>query len=269
MSFSEPKLENPATKFIDFKDGKFQYYNKETEKNVTIELPIYFIVLDELSTISGFNEKNKCGIYSNEVHRITDEILNVRTFKGGEQIVGFYKDIDDAIARIGGKFTKSVYAMLINTEDGDKELVNFKFRGAAFAGWLDKKFNPERFSVGITETYEATKGKTVYQVPVFKPFKLSETLIAEATEMDKHLQVYLKAYKVNQAEKDTVKDEIVKAEETKEEMPPADGKWHGKKEVKSMSDISTLPGAVESAENDPSYFDEINENFDGGDFYKD
>lgn len=224
MSFSEPKLENPATKFIDFRDGKFQYYDKETEKNIPVELPIYFVVLDELSTITGYCEKHNCGIYSNEVHRIGDEILNVRTFKGGEQIIGKYKDISDAVARIGGKFTKSVYAMLV-TKDGN-ELVHFKFRGAAFSGWLDKKFNPEKYGVVITETYEASKGKTLYQVPVFKAFNLTEKVISEATEMDKMLQSYLKAYKANQAEKEAAKNPVNQLpDEVTEETIESEGKW--------------------------------------------
>ena len=223
MSFSEPKLENPATKFIDFRDGKFQYYDKEQEKNIQIELPIYFVVLDELSTISGFCEKHNCGIYSNEVHRITDEILKVKTFKGGEQIIGFYKDISDAVARLGGKFTKSVYGMLC-TKDGN-ELVNFKFRGAAFSGWLDKKFNPNKYGVHITGTVEATKGKTVYQVPVFKAFNLKDELTEQAIVLDQQLQIYLKDYKSHQVEKEAVKTEEVKEEATDEIT--ANEKWMG------------------------------------------
>ena len=229
MSFSEPRLQNPATKFIEFRDGKLQYYNKESEENIKIDLPVYFVVLDELSTISGFCEKTKSGIYSNEVHRITDEIINVRTFKGGEQIMGLYKDISDAIARLGGRFTKSVYALLINQQGGENELVNFKFRGAAFSGWLDKKLNAEKHAVGIIETFEATKGTTVYQVPVFKSFRLTPELIEEATEMDKKLQVYLKTYKANQAEaeKAPAEDEIIEPETVGEEIP-ANGQWQGK-----------------------------------------
>ncbi len=236
MSFSEPKLENPAKKYIDFKEGKFQYFDKETEKNVTIELPIYFVVLDELSTISGFCEKHNCGIYSNEVHRITEEILKVKTFKGGEQIIGLYKDITDAVARLGGKFTKSVYGMLC-TPDGN-ELVNFKFRGAAFSSWLDKKFNPEKFGVIIKETFEASKGKTVYQVPVFKAFNLTDDLKLQATVMDKELQNYLKEYKAHQIEK-----EAVKTEEVKEEEIPTNDKWQGGsvKELKEKKAKETVP----------------------------
>jgi len=233
MSFSEPRLENPATKFIEFRDGKFQYYNKETEKNVIIDLPIYFVVLDELSTISGFCEKTKSGIYSNEVHRIIDEVMNVRTFKGGEQIIGLYKDISDAVARLGGKFTKSVYALLINQSGGENEFVNFKFRGAAFSSWLDKKFNPEKHAVGIEETIEGTKGKTVYQVPIFKSYRLTPELIEQATAMDKQLQSYLKVYKSNQAEKEKAPEEVVEVvpEEVIEGVYPGNGQF-----IKSSKD---------------------------------
>ena len=236
MSYSEPRLQNPATKFIDFKDGKFQYFDKETEQNIILDLPLYFIVLDELSTISGFCERAKSGIYSNEVHKISNEVLNVRTFKGGEQIIGIYKDISDAIARIGGRFTKSVYALLINTETRETELVNFKFRGAAFSGWIDKKFNPEKHSVGIIETYEATKGSTIYQVPVFKSFKITPELDAKARETDQMLQAYLSTYKSYQVEKDT--SETVVVAETIE----ANGEWIGTKEAiveKSKAEVNS------------------------------
>jgi len=228
MSYSEPKSTNPAQKFIEFRDGKFQYYDKNTEANVVIDLPIYFIVLDELSTISGYCEKTKSGIFSNEVHRISEEILNVRTFKGGEQIIGLYKDISDAIARIGGKFTKSVYALLLN-EVGGTELVNFKFRGAAFSGWIDKKFNTEKHAVGIMETVEATKGKTVYQVPVFKSFKITPEQDETARKSDIELQSYLKAYKSIQAEAEKV--ETVEVEEVDD--------------ARELSNINGLSGTVD------------------------
>ena len=213
MSFSEPTLKNPATKFIDFKSdsGTFQYYDKETEKQILVPFPIYFIVLDELSTISGFCEKVKAGIYSNEVHRISEEPLNVRTFKGGEGASGLYKEISDRIKVLGGKYTKSVYAMLIKT-DKAPELVNFRFKGAAFSAWLDKKIDIAKMIIGITGIIEATKGKTVYNVPVFKAFKMKEEHALQATAMDQELQDYLRVYKSKQIEK------IESKEESKEEV---------------------------------------------------
>lgn len=209
MSFSEPTIKNPSQKFIDFKSdtGHFQYYDKETEKSISVPFPIYFIVLDELSTISGFCEKTGSGIYSNEVHRISDEPLNVRTFKGGEGASGLYKDISDRIKVLGGKFTKSVYAMLIY-KDKAPEMVNFKFRGASFSAWLDKKIDTSKTIIGITGTVEATKGKTVYNVPVFKAFKMTEDLALQATAMDHELQDYLRLYKSRSLEKIESKEEV-------------------------------------------------------------
>jgi hypothetical protein len=221
MSKSNPKIENPCKKFIDYKGdkGQFFFYDKELEEQIEIEIPIYFVVLDELSTISGYNKKNDCGIYSNEVHRTTDEILRVKTFKGGESITGFYNDIKDAVKGIGGKYTKSVYAMLIGI-DKQPELVNFKFKGAAFSAWLEKKMNPDNCIIGIVEFTEERNGNTVYQVPVFKSFKLTPEFNNQAIEMDKELQEYLKEYKAQQPEK-----EIAKAEAAEETI--SNEKWQG------------------------------------------
>jgi hypothetical protein len=208
MSISNPRLQNPCTRFIDYKgdQGKFFFYDKEMETQIEVPIPIYFIVLDELSTISGFNSKNKCGIFSNEVHRINEEILRVKTFKGGEQITGLYKDIKDNIKAIGGKYTKSVYAMLIG--DGiTPQLVNFKFKGSAFSGWLDKKFNTDNQVCGIVDFQDEINGNTEFKVPIFKVFKMTAELKAKAIEFDKILQAYLKEYKAYVPEKEIAKAE--------------------------------------------------------------
>ena len=208
MSRSNPRTQNPCQKFIDFKSDKgyFSYYDKETEKEVVIPTPFYFIVLDELSTISGYNKKHDCGIYSNEVHRLKDEILRVKTFKGGESITGLYADVRDSIIALGGKFTKSVYAMLIIPEK-EPELVNFKFRGAAFSAWIEKKMNTDNCTVGVVDFKEEKNGNTIYNVPVLHAYKLDPALNQLATEMDVILQEYLKEYKSQQPEKEIIKAE--------------------------------------------------------------
>jgi hypothetical protein len=221
MSKSNPRLQNPCQKFIDLKadKGVFHFWDKENEKQVEVPIPIYFIVLDELSTITGYSEKHDCGIYSNEVHKL-DEILRVKTFKGGESITGLYKDIRDSIKAIGGKFTKSVYALLINP-DKSTEMVNFKFRGAAFSSWIEKKINVDNFVIGIVDFSEETNRVTTYKVPIFKAYKLTSELNQQAIEMDKILQVYLKEYKAQQPEKEIAKAESdeVYVPETQEEKP--------------------------------------------------
>lgn len=209
MSISNPRQENPAKKFIEFKGDKgvFQYYEKDSKKNIELQMPIAFIVLDELSTISGFDNKSESGIYSNEIHRINDEILKVRSFKNNISVIGKYEDIKFEIKAVGGKFCKSVYAMLIlkgdNPNEYKYEIVNFKFKGIAFSSWLDKKFNPEKYGVLIKETGQGQKGSIKYTFPIFEFFTKQgkEKMFEKAVEFDKELQKYLSWYKHQQLEK--------------------------------------------------------------------
>jgi hypothetical protein len=209
MSLSNPKLQNPATKFIEFKGDKgiFQYFDKANGENVELQMPFYFVVLDELSTITGYNKDNDCGIYSNEIHSLNDEILKVKTFKGGISIVGKYSEIKNDLKAIGGKFTKSIYAMLLGKPN---ELVHFKFFGAAFSSWLDKRIDLNKCAVFVNETSQGKNGNVVYTFPIFKAFPIPEAkkyILSEAVEMDKQLQKYIVSYKNYQIEKVEAKEE--------------------------------------------------------------
>ena len=211
MSKSQPSLQNPCRKFIDYSGdtGLFYYYDKDAKKKVEVVMPFYFEVLDELATITGFHEESKSGIYSNEVSSTKTEILKVKCFgKGGINIVGLYDDIKDSIKAEGGKYTKSVYAMLIHT-DRSVELVNIRLHGAALNGWIEKKFNALKFVTSVKETIQKKKGATKYQEPIFEQFKIDPELDKLAIEMDIELQAYLKEYKAQQAEKETAKAEAV------------------------------------------------------------
>ena len=244
MSISQPKLKNPCSKFIEYSgdSGEFHYYDKEEEKKIPVKIPLYFVVLDELATITGFNEKHGSGIMSNEVHSTVNDVLRVRTFKGGISITGKYKEISDEVKTIGGKFTKSVYAMLVG-KGVTPELVNFKFKGSAFNGWLDKKFDVYSYVVGITGLEEATKGKTKYLIPVFKPFKLTDEILEEAKKLDVILQKYLAEYKAQIPE-----TEIAKAASV-EESEPEDKGWV--KENLKREDIGGSLSAIDDVEEIP------------------
>ena len=226
MSLSNPRMVNPATKFIEYKgeQGIFQFYDKNLEepKNVTIDMPLFFIVLDELSTISGYSDSLQSNFYSNEVHSLTDEILKVKSFKGGFSVTGKYKDIKNEIMAAGAKFTRSVYAMLITGKD-TFELVHFKFVGSSFKGWLEKTFNIQEFGVQVKTTYQDKKGKTVFQVPVFEKVKIEKerkNIWDAALEMDKRLQEYLKIYKSVQLEKMETQEVVSNQVEEKEDNWP-------------------------------------------------
>jgi hypothetical protein len=242
MSLSNPKLQNPATKFIEFKGDKgiFQYFDKEkgeNGENVEMQMPFYFIVLDELSTITGYNNENECGIYSNEIHSLADEILKVKTFKGGISLVGKYADIKNDIKAIGGKFTKSIYAMLLGKPN---TFVHFKFSGAAFSSWLEKKIDLQKAAVLVNETAQGQNGAVKYTYPIFKSSiipAIKQYVWNEALEMDKQLQKYLISYKNNQIEKVVIIEENSQVAEKASEG--ADPDWDNMKKESDKNFVDT------------------------------
>jgi hypothetical protein len=153
--------------------------------------------------------------------------------------------------------------------DKSTEFVNFKFRGISFSAWMDKKFDPMKSIVGITEFTEGKKGKVTYQIPVFKAFKLTEEIDEEALQYDIILQEYLKEYFAKEPEKEIAHAEAAnpltdpveptfKAKDewqggSKSKLPPTKEELikkakdamvtrNGKQDVKSMSNPEDLPG---------------------------
>lgn len=191
MSISRPRANNPnpATKHIRFKNGKFQYWDKKEEKNIEITLPCEFIVLDELSAITGWSDKYQSGIFSNEVASTIDEEIVVKAFKGGELIRGLYSEIKDKAKTEGGRYEKSVYALL------NGELVRFAFVGAALSSWIETEVNFTQPKYKVEKTREGKKGTTVYKIPVFEVIEAREKEWDEAIGMDRDiLQPYLEKY---------------------------------------------------------------------------
>ncbi len=219
MSFSKPQLTNPSKKFIEWSSDNacFTYFDKdkgEKGEKVLLPIPTYFIVLDELSTISGFCEKHGTNIFANEVRSTVKEPLLVRTFKGGERLQGLYNDIKSEAKELGGKYTQSVYAMLLTSKGQEPELVNIRLRGAACSAWIDKKINTGKAVICVKEVSKEKKGKTEYVVPVFSSMSLTQELTDTAIAMDQVLQEYLREYFAQMEEK------IIEAEEAAPEPQP-------------------------------------------------
>jgi len=211
MSLSVQTIKNPATKFIEWKSSKkaFQYFDKEAGKVVEIKPPIEFVVLDELSAIKGWSDEFECGIYSNEIHSLQNEDLNVKAFKGGQIVSGKYSEIKDSIKAAGGKFAKSVYAMY------EGELVNFQLHGSALSWFTDtQKIAKKESVIKMEKSKEEKKGSNKYYVPVFEYARnMDKEMYEKAVGLDKELQVYLKARKVQVAEEETKTPETATAEE--------------------------------------------------------
>jgi hypothetical protein len=194
MSRSNPTPTNPAKRFYKWSGskGKLVYYDKEKQEEVEVKLPFEFLVLDQLATITGYNEQDASNYWSNEVRSVAKEEFTVRTSKGTKQ-VGFYKDLADVRAK-GAKYAKSVYIAHL---DGDEFVIgNLKASGAALTAWIEltNKYVLDNGKVRLVGSEEAKKGATTYFIPKFE-WAPSETVEDEAAiRLDKELQLYLNQY---------------------------------------------------------------------------
>ena len=189
---------NPATKFIDWKsnDKCFEYYDKEAQEKIKVNLPFKFLVLDEMHTIKGWNDATSSGIFSNEVKFISKEIMTVKPFKGNEIAKGMYKDIKEKIVAAGGHYVKSIYIML---EDGS--IANIQLKGSAVQSWGE--FTQKTRSrladewVTVKTAKEGKKGSVKFHVPVFEfDHSLSEAEANLADDAFDVLEAYFKTYLV-------------------------------------------------------------------------
>lgn len=174
---------NPATKFLNWKSEEkcFSYYDKESQTNVKVELPLKVLFLEHYHTVKGWHDATQKGIVSNEVYSISNEPLTVRTFGGLELSSGIYKDIKDKTKLSGGVYHRSVYVMLENGA-----IANLQLKGAVVGG-LSKESSLTKVDVdGYSEFYkkngrlldnqwiemktvaDAKKGATKYSIPVFE-----------------------------------------------------------------------------------------------------
>jgi hypothetical protein len=206
QAFAQPQS-NPATKFLSWKsnDKCFSFYDKEKKENVLVPLPFKFLVLDELHTISGWNDATNSGIYSNEVKFISKEVMTVKPFKGNEIAKGLYKDIKEKVNSAGGHYVKSIYIML---EDGS--LANLQLKGAAVQGWgeFTQKTRVRLTDEWITvdDTIEGKKGAVKFYTPKFMYDKsLTADEGAKADIVFNQLEAYLKTY-LTKAEPEVIPD---------------------------------------------------------------
>ncbi len=195
MSLSNQKTtEHPCKKWIEYSgtDGTWSYYNKETKSKIPVP-ELRFVVLDELSGITGWSDSLSTGIYSNEIHDLSKQELTVKSFKPGVAIKGLYADIKDSVKSAGGKFTKNVYVLL--EETSGMTLACIKMSGSALGGWIEKECKTYENIITVEDYTEGKKGAVTFKIPVFKAVgKLEGVALENAIEQDKLLQEYFKQY---------------------------------------------------------------------------
>jgi len=165
------------------------------------------IVLDELITIRGFNKRNNCGIFSNEIRDISKDILDVKTHKGANRNIakGEYRDIKGHLQ--GGEFTKSVYVAILDDSKTKVSLANFSFKGSSIGPWIDEKFNRDSgHVVGLFGSNTPLQnGQTTYFAPTIKVYDIAPPHILDmargiAKTLNEYLITYLKTSQVEAVE---------------------------------------------------------------------
>jgi hypothetical protein len=168
MSRFKPRNNNqhPCTLWLEWggADGKFYYYDKESKSKVSFDLK-RFIVLDSLSTIVGYDESRKMGVYSNEVRDTTKQQFIIRN-KEGVVEKGLYAEIKDKLPK-GIKYAASVYIAV--EHNGKIKLANVKLSGAALSSWVDFKKSARIYdgAIEISEIASGKKGAVSYKFPKF------------------------------------------------------------------------------------------------------
>jgi hypothetical protein len=210
QNLNQETTPNPSKMFAEWKDGIFRYYDKQLEKNVELPSDFTFIVIDELTTVKGWNDPSQSGIYSNEVRNTKTEKLLVKSFKGGKIAEGLYEDIKPSIVAAGGKYCKSVY---IAYKDGELKMGNIQFSGASLGAWFDfvkeNKSEIYKQAVKLVGKLEDKKGSVKFSIPVFKLVPISKETDDLAGEIQKELQEYFESYFKFDIDKEL---EVVKSE---------------------------------------------------------
>jgi len=193
MSLSQDRPTNPAKLYLKVKSGAIVYYDKESQENVKLPMPLEFIVLDQLATIKGWSDADESGYWSNEVRSVGRDILTVRTSKGMKE-QGIWKDIKGSANVAGAKYNSSVY---IATKGRDGlEINNLSLTGAALNAWIEftQKHKITTNKVVLTDWSDAKKGSVSYKVPVFEAVPMGDAEREEAVALDRQLQEYLNEY---------------------------------------------------------------------------
>lgn len=197
MSRSNPteNAVSPCSKYIEWSgsEGKFKYYNKEKKENVFIELPFYFLPLDQLSTVKGYDEKAGLGFYSNEIRNTKTDVLTVRN-KNGVVMSGLYEQCKEKLASRGLDYVQSVYVAI--KEGKNYVLANLQLKGSALGPYIEfcKTNKVNKIGVAVKKSLPMKKGATKYFEPVYEPMNVSEEANTIAIELDRTLQEYLTPY---------------------------------------------------------------------------
>lgn len=162
------RMPNPSQYFLEWNSelNSFSYYSPEEQQRKPFDLPFRFLALKFMNTITGWDRNAQKHIFSNEISDTRMEHFRVSYRDGSTIATGLYWDIKDDLVAVGGRFTKSIYAM---TPKGS--IVNIKLTGGQMInfGEIEKygnRWQDEWIQVTSVETKQNQDGKE-YTIPIF------------------------------------------------------------------------------------------------------
>lgn len=218
---NKQQLNDPATKILRWtsEKGCFQVYDRESGEKNDLNIPVSFVVLDELQTVKGWSAKYDSGIYANLWRSNEPGFFKVRVNQGGGNdfpITGHWKTIKDRVENEGGKWVKVIYAMM-KAKAGGYETVRIDLHGVVAYLFGQIKGSMDG-AIVIKETFVDEKLKKKlrkeFLFPKFEKMKINEDVEEQAILKDRELQDYLTDYfQAINANADTTKFEQQETDE--------------------------------------------------------
>lgn len=132
---------SPVKKYLEFKGGSgtISFYDKDKEERVELE-SLKIILVDDLASVSGFNEAESSGYNSNLLNPYdTGKIpFTVKSRVNGQFTTveeGIWKEIKNSPKLSGAKYTRNLFA--IADVGYGYELVRLELNGSGLRPWLD------------------------------------------------------------------------------------------------------------------------------------
>lgn len=237
MSLSRPsdRLQNPAEKFIDFRNGKFGYFDKESKKRIDIELGKCIVLDCSTFCITGYIDTPnlKTGVFSNAARYPKKDKIVVKSREKGVLTQGTYEEIKDYIERYKIRYTRNAYIWR------EGELCLLQLSGDAFGSWMEGVESKDRnekkrgsMYVVVTGEEERQKGKTKYIHLTFGfEGSIDKDELQEAIKADEIVQSYLDDY---------FKESADKVADRSDNGSQGESKWHEAIDPYSGMPISNL-----------------------------
>lgn len=213
------KPRHPSLSRSNWKNGKFMYWNRDTQVEEEMKFPTKFFLVAESRSIKGYLAE-KGGVYSNEIYSFPNDVLTVRSWTGEILYEGLWADIKDKIKALGLKLIKNCHYVDPKKPD---ELRTFCIKWAALKEWMTT-FSEENRNAAwnyFLSLWEVKEGKTWSVKYDYPSFKIWDTLWEEERKLQqKWWQELVKYTESTITTKDEVEEKKAVQDETDDNELP-------------------------------------------------